>query len=132
MTKRPHETDGGESDDRILSDFSTEPETAGYGHATWAATILIVGALFGGLPLLLPWYIGLPLAVVSVALLGIAFSAAPPHLSPLAFIRHRFNHWTSQQVFISSGKTRTRRRLHRQQAPAEQTDADSENESRNP
>lgn len=119
--------DDSESDDRILSDFSTEPETAGYGHATWAATILIVGALFGGLPLLLPWYIGLPLAAIIVALLGISFSAAPPHLSPLAFIRHRFDHWTGQQVFVPSGRRRT---LRYRREPAEQTDADSEDGNR--
>lgn len=119
--------DDSETDDRILSDFSTEPETAGYGHATWAATILIIGALFGGLPLLLPWYIGLPLAAILVVLLGIAFSAAPPHLSPLAFIRYRFDHWTGQQVFVPSGRTRTLR--HRQES-AEKTDADSEDGNR--
>lgn len=122
MTQRMN--DDSETDNRILSDFSTEPETAGYGHATWAATILIVGALFGGLPLLLPWYIGLPLAMIVVALLGIAFSAAPPHLSPLAFICHRFDHWTGQEVFIPSGRART---LRRRREPTEQTDADSKN-----
>ena len=124
MPSTTRDTADESADDRILSDFSTEPETAGYTHSTWAATILIVGALFGGLPLLLPWYIGLPLAAVFVALLGVAFSAAPPHLSPLAFIRYRFSYWTGQQVFVPSKRTRTLRR-----EPTEQADANSETDT---
>lgn len=123
MTQRTG--DDAEVDDRILSDFSTEPETAGYAHSTWAATILIIGGLFGGLPILLPWYIGLPLAAVFAALLGVAFSAAPPHLSPLTFIRYRFGYWTGQQVYLPSKRTRTLRR----ESTTEQSDADADADS---
>ena len=125
MAPSTRDTTDESADDRILSDFSTEPETAGYAHSTWAATILIIGALFGGLPLLLPWYIGLPLAAVFVALLGIAFSAAPPHLSPLSFIRYRFGYWTGQQVYLPSKRTRALRR----ESTTEQADADSETDT---
>lgn len=125
MPSTTRDTTKESADDRILSDFSTEPETAGYAHSTWAATVLIVGALFGGLPLLLPWYIGLPLAALLMALLGIAFSAAPPHLSPLSFIRYRLGYWTGQQVFVPSKRTRTLRR----ESTTEQADGDSETDT---
>ena len=125
MTPSTRDTTDESADDRILSDFSTEPETAGYAHSTWAATILIIGLLFGGLPMLLPWYVGLPLAAVFAALLGIAFSAAPPHLSPLSFIRYRFGYWTGQQVFVPSKRTRTLQR----ESTTEQADADSETDT---
>lgn len=125
MPSSTRDTTEESADDRILSDFSTEPETAGYAHSTWAATILIIGLLFGGLPMLLPWYVGLPLAAVFAALLGIAFSAAPPHLSPLSFIRYRFGYWTGQQVFVPSKRTRTLQR----ESTTEQADADSETDT---
>ena len=125
MPSSTRDTTEESADDRILSDFSTEPETAGYAHSTWAATILIIGLLFGGLPMLLPWYVGLPLAAVFAALLGIAFSAAPPHLSPLSFIRYRFGYWTGQQVFVPSKRTRTLQR----ESTTELADADSETDT---
>lgn len=125
MAHSKRDTTGESADDRILSDFSTEPETAGYAHSTLAATILLVGFMVSVVPVVLPLYIGVPIALVFVVLLVIAFSAAPPHLSPLAFIRYRFAHRTGQQVFVPSGRTRTLRR----ESTTEQADVDSETET---
>jgi|SRR5699024_1357924 len=92
-----------EVDDRILSDFSTDPELAGYSHNTWALAVLFVGVVAFGLPQLLP----LPVAIVGgigvIIGIGVLFSATPPHLTPWEFAYRRITTRTRQQVYVPNG-----------------------------
>ena len=101
MSQRTEDT-GREVDDRILSDFSTDPELVGYSHKTWALAVLFVGIMTFLLPQLFP----LPLAIISgvgiVAGVGILFSATPPHLTPWGFAYLRLTSYTQQQIFVQS------------------------------
>lgn len=98
MSQRTGDDSG--TDDRILSDFSTDPELVGYSHKTWALAVLFVGIVLFVLPLLFP----LPLAIISgiaiVTIVAILFSAAPPHLSPGQFAYRRITFYTQQQTYV--------------------------------
>lgn len=89
-------------DDRILSDFSTEPELVGYTHRTWMLAVLFIGIVMFVLPQFLP----LPLALLSglafLAGIGILFSATPPHLSPWQFAYRRITSRTQQQIYVTN------------------------------
>ena len=101
-------------DDRILSDFSTDPELVGYSHKTWALAVLFVGIM----TFVLPQFFPLPVALIGglgvVAGVGILFSATPPHLTPWEFAYRRLTSHTQQQIYVpdGSGSGRSRHTDH--------------------
>lgn len=103
MSKRDNQPD-----DRILSDFSTDPELAGYSHKTWALAVLFVGLALFVLPRFFPLPVALIIAVGVVVTVGILFSATPPHLSPFEFGRRRITSQTHQQVYVPDGNNARR------------------------
>lgn len=102
--------DDSETNDRILSNFSTDPELVGYSHKTWALAVLFVGIVLFLLPLVMPLPVALIAAVAFLAGMGILFSAAPPHLSPWEFAYRRITHQTQQQIYIPDRNSAVRRK----------------------
>lgn len=92
--------DDGEINNRILSDFSTDPELAGRSHKTWAATLLVFGLILFVLPTLFPLLIAIPVGLISLISIGILFSATPPHLTPWRFAYRRITSATRQQIYV--------------------------------
>lgn len=110
MSQRPkHRNTSAETDDRILSDFSTDPELVGYSHKTWAMAVLLVGVVTFVLPQFLPLPVALLVGGGFVLVVGILFSAAPPHLSPWQFAHRRITSRTQQQIYLTdrSGTARS-------------------------
>lgn len=101
MSQRQTARDGEPTDDRILSDFSTDPELVGYSHKTWALTVLFVGLVLAVLPTFLPLPVALIVGVGALLTVGTLFSATPPHLSPWGFAHRRLTHHTQQQIFMT-------------------------------
>lgn len=93
-------TDGSETDDRILSDFSTDPELLGYSHKTWATAVALLGFVLVALPQFFSPFVAIPLGVATLLIVGVLFSATPPHLSPWAFAYRRITHGTQQRVYV--------------------------------
>jgi hypothetical protein len=108
MTRRTTDRDD-QIDDRILSDFSTEPELVGYTHRTWAMAVLFVGVMLFVLPQVVPLPVALLVGIGVLAGMGILFSAAPPHLSPWEFAYRRITSRTQQQIYVAdrSGTARS-------------------------
>ena len=99
MSQRTDDDSG--ADDRILSDFSTDPELIGYSHKTWALAVLFVGLVVFVLPQALPLPVALVGGLVFVAGVGVLFSATPPHLTPWEFAHRRITYHTQQQIYVS-------------------------------
>lgn len=102
--------DDSETDDRILSDFSTDPELIGYSHKTWVGAAVLVGVVLVILPMMIPLPVALITAVVFLGGMGVLFSAAPPHLSPWEFAYRRIIFQTQQQIYVPdrNGTTRSK------------------------
>lgn len=90
-------------DDRILSDFSTDPELVGYSHKTWAMAILFIGLVMFALPQVLPLPVAIIVGIGVLVIVGILFSATPPHLSPWEFAYRRITSSTRQQIYLTDG-----------------------------
>lgn len=88
------------ADDRILSDFSTDPELLGYSHKTWATAVALLGFVLVALPQLFSPFVAIPLGVGALLVVGVLFSATPPHLSPWAFAYRRITHGTQQRIYV--------------------------------
>ena len=91
------------TDDRILSDFSTDPELVGYSHKTWALSAAFIGFVLVVLPQLFPLPVALVVGIGVLLGMGTLFSAAPPHLSPWEFAHRRITSRTRQQVYVPDG-----------------------------
>ena len=102
-------TDDAETDDRILSDFSTDAELLGYSHKTWATAVALLGFVLVALPQFFSPFVAIPLGIGVLLLVGVLFSATPPHLSPWGFARLRITHYTQQRIFVPdrSGSVRS-------------------------